>query len=347
LVATVNNFLQTFLSKQTRRSLRAPFLLLLIGSSALHAEPELRRFEFQRPAMGTVFKIELFAKDEPSATEAAEAAFARVEALNAVCSDYLPDSELIRLCRASDMVVSEDLFRVLDAAQSISQRTEGAFDVTVGHLANLWRRSKRKGTLPTPEQLTNAKALTGWRNITLDAKTHRVTLAKPGMQLDLGGIAKGFAADEALAVLKHHGINRAVVAASGDLAIGDPPPDQPGWEVSLRTFEAAEANDQSIKLRLTNCGISTSGDLHQFVEIQGQRYSHVIDPSTGLGLTKRIACTVIAPNAMTSDGTDNAMCVLGVERGMAALKRFENVKARFVELSAEGTVREVKTAGFP
>lgn len=334
-----------------RRSLRAPFFLLgawlaalLMLSSAGAQEtstpaPALQRYEFTRPEMGTVFKIKLFAASEPAAKEAAEAAFARVEALNQVCSDYLPDSELIRLCRARTMVVSDDLFRVLAAAQAISLRTDGAFDITVGHLTNLWRRSKRKGALPTEEQLAKAKALTGWQMLTLDDKTRHATLATPGMQLDLGGIAKGYAADEALAALKKHGIGAAVVAASGDLAIGDPPPGQTGWEIGVRSFAAAEAEDKKISLRLANCGISTSGDLRQFVEIGSQRYSHVIDPATGLGLTRRITCTVIAPNAMTSDGTDNAICVLGVEKGLAFVRSQPGLKVRIVTLDARGTVQ--------
>lgn len=322
-------------------------MLLLAIAGCLRAEPELKRFSFQRPEMGTVFKIDLFAKDEATATAAAEAAFDRVVALNRICSDYLPDSELIHLCQTGSMKVSDDLFKVLSISRTIAKQTGGAFDPTIGHLTNLWRRSKRKGILPTDAQLTKARALTKWSYLMLDDKTKMVTLAMPGMQLDLGGIAKGFAADEALAVLKLHDITRAVVSASGDLAIGDSPPGETGWEVSLRTFEAAEAQDRQIKLRLANCGVSTSGDLHQWIEIDGVRYSHIIHPATGLGLTQRIACTVIAPNATTSDALATTMCVLGIERGQAVLPQFEKTSVRFVDLDAQGKVRETKTPGFP
>jgi thiamine biosynthesis lipoprotein len=322
-------------------------LLLLVIAGCLRAEPVLKRFSFQQAAMGTVFKIDLFAKDEATAASASAAAFERVEALNRICSDYLPDSELIRLCQAGSMKVSDDLFRILDISRTIAKQTGGAFDPTIGHLTNLWRRSKRKGILPTDAQLIKAKALTKWRYLMLDDKTKEVTLAMPGMQLDLGGIAKGFAADEALAVLKLHGITRAVVSASGDLAIGDPPPGEAGWEIGLRTFEAAESQDKQIKLRLANCGVSTSGDLHQWTEIDGVRYSHIIQPATGLGLTQRIACSVIAPNATTSDALATTMCVLGREKGGAVLPLFEKTSARFVDLDAEGKVRETKTPGFP
>ena len=197
--------------------------------------------------MGSLFRISVYAASESAAKTATNAAFARVETLNQICSDYLPESELTRLSRNGGMIVSADLFDVIQRSQHISQITGGAFDITVGHLTNLWRRSKRKGTLPTIEQLTEAKSLTDWECIKLDAKSQRITLTKSRMQLDLGGIAKGYAADAALKVLAAHGITSAAVAASGDFAIGDAPPGEQGWEISLRTFEAPEATDQLFK----------------------------------------------------------------------------------------------------
>jgi len=303
----------------------------------------LERCEFSQPAMGTLFRITCYADSQAQAQGAAETAFQRVQALNAICSDYLPDSELIRLCRVGELVVSPDLLDVIQRSLDFAKVSNGAFDITVGHYANLWRRAKRKGTLPTPDKLAKAKALTGWQYVQLDPKTKRIILAKPGMQLDLGGIAKGYAADEALKVLKARGIASAVVAASGDLAIGDAPPGEQGWEVKLRTFEAPEATDKLTTLRLKNCGVSTSGDLHQFIEIGGQRYSHIIDPSTGLGLTERRACSVIAPDCTTSDALATALCVLGVDRGMALLRTQLQVQARMIEFGKEVST----TPGWP
>jgi len=328
LAATVSNRLIHFFF-QTRRSARAPFLLLLLVACMAGQAWALERYEFTQPAMGTLFRITCYADSQAQAQGAADAAFQRVQALNAICSDYLPDSELIRLCRAGEMTASQDLLAVIQRSEELAKATDGAFDITVGHYANLWRRAKRKGVLPTSEHLTKAKLVTGWQQVRLDAKTRRITLAKPGMQLDLGGIAKGYAADAALQVLKTQGIACAVVAASGDLAIGDPPPNASGWEVKLRTFEAPEATDQLVTLRLKNCGVSTSGDLHQFIEIGGQRYSHIIDPSTGLGLTERRACSVIAPDCTTSDALATALCVLGTERGNELLKTMPGVQARW------------------
>ncbi len=291
---------------------------------------ELAKHTFTHPAMGTLFRIDLYADKPEHAAKAAKLAFQRVDALNVICSDYLPDSELTRLCRAGSMRVSDDLFSVIEKSQAIAKLSRGAFDISAGHMTNQWRRAKRKGVLPTVADRAKAKALTGFQLIVLDAKTKTVTLTKSGMQLDLGGIAKGYAADAALAVLRAQGIASAVVAASGDIAVGDAPPGEPeGWDIAVRTFASAEPTDQLKHLRLHNCGISTSGDLHQSVEIAGQSYSHIVDVKTGLGLTTRIACSVIAPDATTSDALATAMCVLGEVEGQLIAKAMPGVTATF------------------
>jgi FAD:protein FMN transferase len=253
--------------------------------------------------MGTQFRLTFYATPDRAA-EAAEKAFQRIQELERICSDYLPDSELTRLSQSTvPFSASADLFTVITRAQDIAQLTAGAFDITCGHYSQLWRRAKRKGTLPTTEQLAKAKSLSGWQKIHLDAEKQQITLSATGMQLDLGGIAKGYAADAALKVLKELGITSAVVAASGDFAIGEPPPGQTGWEITVRAFPGDEQ-----KLTLSHCGVSTSGDLHQHIELNGVRYSHIIDPETGLGLTRQVSASIIAPSAALSDALATAAC---------------------------------------
>lgn len=296
---------------------------------------ELKLHDASRPAMGTRFRLTFYAPDGKAET-AAEAAFARIAKLERVCSDYLPDSELTTLNRTTTHHASKDLFEVIAQAQQVSKLTDGAFDITAGHYTQLWRRAKRKKELPTAEQLAKVKPLVGWNLVQLDHVGGNITLTKPGLQLDLGGIAKGYAANEALSVLKQHGITAAIVSASGDLAIGDPPPDQPeGWPVKLRTFEAPEDEDFLIELRLSRCGVSTSGDLHQFIEINGQRYSHIIDPKTGLGLTTRISATVIAPDATTSDAFATAVCIQGPDEALAMARNLGNLRMRIVTIDKD------------
>jgi thiamine biosynthesis lipoprotein len=313
----------------TLKTLAASAAVMLCASQGLLAG-SLSKLSFTHPAMGTLFRIDLYADTAEHAARAAAAAFRRVDELNAICSDYLPESELTRLCRAGTLPVSKDLFDVIEKAQAIAKVSGGAFDISAGHMTNQWRRAKRKGVLPSAADMAKAKALTGFQMIELDAKSRVVTLTKPGMQLDLGGIAKGYAADAALAVLRAEGIPSAVVAASGDIAVGDAPPGEPeGWDIAVRAFASAEPTDALRHGRLRNCGISTSGDLHQVIEIGGQLYSHIVDPKTGLGLTRRIACSVVARDATTSDALATALCVLGEVEGQQLVKSMPGVVATF------------------
>jgi thiamine biosynthesis lipoprotein len=195
--------------------------------------------------------------------------------------------------------------------------TDGAFNPACGHLTQLWRRTRRTGKLPPVERVQRGLAAAArWRDIRLDPATREVTLPA-GTLLDLGGIAKGYAADACLRLLREQGLERAVVQAGGDTAVGKPPPGKQGWEVKLRTFTRPGEDDDLRVLTLADCAVSTSGDLYQFLEIDGVRYSHIVSPVTGLGLTDRIACSVIAADGSTSDALATAMCVLGPERGRA------------------------------
>jgi thiamine biosynthesis lipoprotein len=279
--------------------------------------------------MGTLFKITLYSTDESAAKTAAKAAFARVAALDDIMSDYQADSELMRLCdqpAGTPVPISADLFEVLQQAQKFSDLSHGAFDVTVGPYVRLWRFSRKRKTLPDPSELAEARAVVGWNHLRLDLPNRTATLLVPNMRLDLGGIAKGYAADQALRLLKKRGINRAMVAASGDIAIGDPPPGQPGWKVAIAAIDAHN-NEISRTMLLENAGVSTSGDTEQFILINGTRYSHIIDPKTGLGLTNRTQVTIIAPNATTSDALATAVTVLGLEPGLALVNSLHHTSA--------------------
>jgi len=312
-------------------SLKALPLLLLAAFTAftpsiVAASPT--RLEYARPCMGTLFRITLYAEDESAADKAADAAFTRIEQINAIASDYLPESELSHANIAPDnqpIPLSDDLYTLLDLSLKVARESEGAFDITAAYAVQQWRRARRQKKLPTPEETRHAIAMTDYRTVSLDPKARTLTKLKPGVLIDLGGIGKGYAADAALEILSDHGITRAVVAASGDLAIGDPPPGKEGWDITLRTFERPEDKDRLLHVTLKNCGCSTSGDLHQFLELEGQRYSHIIDPGTGLGLTTRIACTVIAKDATTSDTWDTAGCILGVEKGLPLLGKLGSI----------------------
>lgn len=301
-------------------------------------EAELQRYEFVERQMGVPFRIALYAPDEAAANAAARAAYRRVKFLNGLLSDYEPDSELMRLCRTSGpgrpVVVSPELHHVLLRSVALSRQTDGAFDVTVGPLVQLWRQARRNRTLPDADRLAAARQLVGYRQIRIDRKDRTVELLQAGMRLDLGGIAKGYAADEALAVLQAHGVTRALVDAGGDMMLGDPPPGTDGWRIGVASLtQPDEAPDRVLLLK--NIAVATSGDAYQFVEIDGRRYSHLIDPRTGLGLTTPSSVTVVASDGLTADSLASAVSVLGPQRGLKLIESIDNAAALVVVLEGD------------
>src|SRR5207302_8598850 len=180
-----------------------------------------------------------------------------------------------------------------------------------------------------------ARKLVGFEQVQIDAKNKTVTLKIKGMLLDLGGIAKGYAAQAALDVLRRHGIRHALVAASGDIVVGDAPPRAKGWRIGIAPLSNPEAKPSHYVL-LTNAAVSTSGDTEQYVEIDGKRYSHIVDPKTGLGLTQRMSVTVVGPDGATADSLTKVVCVLGPEKGMKLLEAQRDVSARMVRLKDDG-----------
>jgi FAD:protein FMN transferase len=281
----------------------------------------LQSFEAVEPQMGTLFRIKLYAADQSLAEKGFRQAFDRIAQLNNILSDYKPDSELNRLTQApagKPVTVSQDLFRVLKASEDLAVQTNGAFDVTLGPVIRLWRQARKNKALPDSEALAAAKARCGYRKMKLDEKQHTVTLLQDGMLLDLGGIAKGYAADEALEVLKALGMGSALIAASGDLAFGDPPPGERGWRIGVDSYDRANAPFTRILL-LSNKAVSTSGDTEQFVEINGVRYSHIIDPMSGIGLKERRTVTVVSDTGTLADALATALSVLGPEQGLRFL----------------------------
>jgi thiamine biosynthesis lipoprotein len=315
----------------------------LAVASAFAGEPTLQRYEFTEPHMGTRFRIVLCAPDAATASRAATAAFTRIARLDDSMSDYNPGSELMSLSRQAGgppIHVSEDLFRVLEKSQELAVRTNGAFDITAGPVIRLWRRARRRSELPDPQELAQARALVGYSNLRLDTAKRTVQLLKPGMQLDLGGIAKGFAADEALAVLRKQGINRALVAGGGDIAVGAPPPGKEGWRIGIAPLKSPDAPPTHF-LILHDAGVSTSGDAEQYVEIGGKRYSHIIDPRTGEALIGRRSVTVVAPSATASDSLATATSVLGPRQGLRLIKSFPGAGVYAVQETAQG-MREIE-----
>jgi thiamine biosynthesis lipoprotein len=299
--------------------------LFALTISCLAAAGAAEKFSFERPLMGTKFSVICYAESRAVAAKAVAEAFLKAEQVNEVASDYLPESELSQLAIhpiGKPIPLSPILYEILDHSRRLAEATDGAFDPTLGPLTKLWRETRSNRRLPDTETLRSARASVGWRHFTLDAKSRTITLHREKMGFDLGGIAKGYAADLMLETLVKAGISRALITAGGDVRLGDAPPGRDGWKVAVKTFDLS-GNDEI--LTLSNAAVSTSGDLHQSVEIDGLNYSHILDPATGLGLTRRIAASVIADNAKLSDALATAACVQD-SAGCEALRKMPGVR---------------------
>jgi thiamine biosynthesis lipoprotein len=309
-------------------------LVSLSGSAAA----TLQRYEAVEPHMGTLVKITVYTPGEPAARRAFRAGFDRIRALDAILSDYKPDSELNRLTSVAVRTaapVGRDLLAVLSAAQEIAVATDGAFDVTKGPVTRLWREARKSREVPAPAALSEANRRTGYRKLRLDPERRTVMLDQDGMALDLGGIAKGYAASEALAALGGTGVRSAMVAISGDLAFSEAPPGTPGWRIELHDV-AGEASGVPAIVEMTSAALSTAGPAEQHLDANGRRYSHIVDPVTGMGLTDDLTVTVVANHGLIADGLDTAVSVLGVERGLALIEARRDAAALIVRRSAAG-----------
>lgn len=295
--------------------------------------------------MGVSFRLAFYAPSESLAEQAADAAFERVAELDGILSDYDPGSELMRLCAEPErrVKVSRDLATVLGRSLELSRQSGGAFDVSVGPYVALWREARRSGRMPRARALRAAARLVGPRLVELDPVARTVRLQRPGMRLDLGGIAKGYAVDQAMALLRKRGITRALVDGGGDILAGDPPPGREGWVIAIQALRPG--GEPGPRVVLARRAIATSGDLEQAVVIDGRRYSHIVDPRTGLALTGPSSVTVLAPDCMTADALATAVSVLGPVAGLRLVEEVQGAEALYVRIR-DGKLESFRSGRF-
>ena len=294
------------------------------------APEPVRRHEFTQVHMGLPVRMIVHA-GETAAAEAAPAAFARIAALEHIFSDYRSDSEIVRLAaRPREWVpVSAELFEVLRIALEVAESTEGAFDPTVGPLVALWREARQTRRLPPTAAIDAARARVGWTRVQLDPVRQAVRLGADGMTLDVGGVAKGYILQQAIAALAERGVRSALIEAGGDIAAGAPPPTQrKGWHVAV---PGAQPTFAARAERLRGASLATSGPTSQFVDIDGVRYSHVVDPRTGVGVTHDTIAHVIATDGALADALATALTVLGAEAVPRILSRYPEVAVQLTE----------------
>jgi thiamine biosynthesis lipoprotein len=299
-------------------------LALLIGLAGTHLAgcSQQPKFEFTRLCMGVQTRVTVHATDLEEAVSAAVPAFDRIEVAEQALSDYRPASDAMRLCDAAMAAPEEwlpiagDLRECLMLSQSIGRGTDGAFSVAIGPAVKLWRAARAGGELPSEDQRREAVRLSDWRNIELDAGSVHARLV-PGVRLDFGGIGKGYAAQKAVDDLRQRGFPCSMVAIAGDIAVGDAPPGAAGWRIHVK--------DGLPDLLLVNAAVSTSGDSEQYVEIDGSKYSHIVDPSTGLGFLapRGVLVTVVARDGAVADALGTALYALPLDRAPKILGEFD------------------------
>jgi FAD:protein FMN transferase len=298
--------------------------------AVLPCRAQLQRFSFSQPKMGAAFIITFYDDDSVHATVTAQQCFALVDKYVLVYSDYTDSSELNLLCAKSGtgfpVRASAALMDIMLQSKTAFEKSSGSFDITLGPLTRLWRKARKEKIFPDEKMVKEKLALTGFNKIITDTLQQTVLLTQKGMQLDLGGIAQGYIAQKVINFLKENSITNALVNVSGDIAAIGAPPNMQGWTIGINVPQSSKELLHQ-KLQVTNKAVTTSGDLYQYMEHKGKRYSHIIDPKTGYGITRGRNVTVIANDATTADWFTKACSLLPVSK---AKKLAQQLQAEFL-----------------
>ncbi len=298
------------------------------------ASAQYKKYSFQEPKMGSPFTIIIYSTDSVNAANTAASTFKLIDTLNGIYSDYLETSELNNLCKASGnggwMLVSEPLFAILKKARHAGEISSGSFDVTMGPVIRIWRKARDEKKLPDPDSLELARKLVSYKYIQLDTLNGGVKLRKAGMQLDLGGIAKGETAQRAYKRLCDLGFPYSLIDAGGDIVAGRAPPQIHGWKIAVNMPETEELMGR--KLVIENKAVATSGDLYQYVELDGHRFSHIINPATGYALINSRNVTVIADNGGDADWLATACSILPIKHALRLIKKNPSAEVQIAVL---------------
>jgi thiamine biosynthesis lipoprotein len=289
--------------------------------------------------MACVYSIVAYGPDARTLPSAVEAALDEVDRIDRLMSHYRPESPLSRLNReaaAGPVTVEPELFDFLTECMRYSRESDGAFDVTVGPLMKAWGFFRGEGRLPDANELSGVRGRIGYSHVTLRAGERTIQFDRPGVELDLGGIGKGYAVDRAVSVLRSRGIAAALVSAGGSTIYGlGAPPGQRGWEVTIQ--DPLHANRTARKTVLRDRALSVSGSYDKSFEVAGVRYGHIMDPRTGRPVTDVLSVAVLADSGTAGDALDDAFFVLGVAKSREYLKRLPLTEALvFVPDGARG-----------
>jgi len=301
--------------------------------------------------MGTLANIVAVANDSNVGAECIKEGMGQLRLVDELMSDYKADSQLSLVNRNAfkeAVEVDESVFAVLQRSIYYSRLSDGAFDITVGPLVDMWRQAGRSGKVPTAEELREAESRVGYEKLVLDVENRTVRFAVEGMRLDLGAIAKGYAIDKAVEAMEELGAFGGMVDVGGDIrCFGASPPGKQSWRIGLR--DAGGQRDSSggkklmMILELTDEAVATSGNYERFFTVDGQKFNHIIDVNSGYGSDKLASITIIAKSSMDADALATIVSVMGAEKGLALIERTADVEA--IVVTAKPEYKVIKSSG--
>jgi len=278
--------------------------------------------------MDTVVSVQFYTDSEQKAQQIFDQVLAKMEELEQALSVHLPDSDVAKLAAAAGIEpvrVSRATLEVLGTAQDYAARTDGAFDITIAPILETYNFHPGRERRPSRVQLNQALLLVDWQKVELDPKAQTAFLTKPGMKIDLGGVAKGYIVDRCLEVLRDNGLEFGLANAGGDIGLLEGKVDGSPWRVGIKNPENPQSNFAIVEVG--HGAIATSGDYERFFIEDGQRYHHILDPRTGMPADRARSVTVIAPSVQEADLLSTAVFVMGPERGMALVEALPDVEA--------------------
>lgn len=305
-------------------------LLLLFGANPLlRAADSLVRYQASHQAMGTVFTVVAYGSNSTYLEEVTDQVFQEIDRLDDQMSNYKPDSELSSINRDAPrqaVIVEPELFKLIQKSFQYSHETNGDFDITVGPLMKAWGFFRGRGRMPSQAELAQVLRRIGYQHVKLDAATRTVRFEEPGIEIDLGAIAKGYAVDKAVEILRADGVKDALISSgtSSIYALGSPP-DEGGWKISVRN--PLDKTRVACSLSLQNLSLSVSGDYEKFFKLGGKIYAHIMDPHTGMPAENMLSTAVISPSATDSDALSTSFFVEGPGPTRDYLKRHPNLAA--------------------
>ncbi|MBI5327846.1 MAG: FAD:protein FMN transferase [Deltaproteobacteria bacterium] len=297
--------------------------------------------KYTRTLMGTIIEITLVGDDEVRLNRAAEAAFDEIKRFENIMSYYKKDSDVDRINASAGKkaaAISNETLEVIETSLNVSRITNGAFDITMGVLGKVWHFTKDdKGELTTPstKEVKRLLPLIDFHSIIVDKKNSTVKLAKQGMKINLGGIAKGYIIGRAAEVLKKLGIKRGIIHAGGDMAMFNEPASAP-WLIGIQDPRNKDKIIGAVKV--SNKAVSTSGDYERFFIKDGKRYHHIMDPATGFPANKSMAVTIVADDPTTADALSTAVFIMGPDKGMKLIQELPVVEGLIIGADGKVTI---------